>query len=68
MLKEANSLAHDITYDDVWFALLLMKEADLADGKQWEKLAVLVIGDEMISNWKDNVVQVKFKCQAKRDW
>jgi hypothetical protein len=41
MLKAANSSAHDITHDDIWLALLLMKEVNVADGKHWEKLALL---------------------------
>lgn len=67
VLKNANSLARDITYDDVWLALLLMKEADVADGKRWEKLAVLVIDNEVVSSWRSNQECVKFKSKAKRD-
>jgi hypothetical protein len=44
-----------------------MKEADVADGKQWEKFAVLVIDNEAVSSWQYNLQLVKSKCKAKRD-
>lgn len=66
-LKNANSLAHDITYDDIWLAIMLMKEANFADGERWEKLAALVTDNVVAATWESNNDCIKSVCQDKRD-
>ena len=66
-LKDANSLAHDISLNDIWQAVLLIKEVDLANGEQWEQLAILVMDDEALASWESNKQFINPICRAKRD-
>jgi hypothetical protein len=66
-LKDANSSAHDIGYNDIWLAILLMKEDDLAVGERWEKLAALVTGNEVVPAWESKKQDIKSSVQEKRD-
>ena len=66
-LKDANSLAHDISYSDVWQAISLMKEVGFENGEQWERLAVLVMDNEALTSWEANKQLIKPICQVKRE-
>jgi hypothetical protein len=68
LVKGANDSAHDMTHDDVWLALLLMKEVDVANGKQWEELAVLVIDDDAVSSWQPNQQPIKSRSKVESNW
>jgi hypothetical protein len=57
-----------MTHDDVWLALLLMKEVDVANGKQWEELAVLVIDDDAVSSWQPNQQPIKSRSKVESNW
>ena len=67
ILKDANSLAHDLMLGDLWLAIVILKELDLTNGEQWEHLAVLVTDDEAVDSWQSNFQQVKGICKEKRD-
>lgn len=67
MLKDANSLAHDVTYDDIWLAIQLMKKTNVEDGEKWEKIASLVTDVEVVSTWESNDQEIKDVCRAKRN-
>ena len=66
-LKEANLAAHDVTLDDLLDTLVIIKEADIVDGLNWENLSKLVTGANTISQWKGDLGLVKSTCKAKRD-
>jgi hypothetical protein len=66
-LKVANASAHDISFDDAYMALDLMKQEDVEKAKHWQDLAMLLTDETDVTSWRGKEKLVKEACQAKRN-
>ena len=65
-LKVANAAAHEISFDDVFHALLAMRRADLSNGILWTNLCTKLFGNDSVASWKGNNTKVAQVALAQR--
>ena len=66
ILKSANRLAHKLTYDDVFIALMLLREDNPREAEIFEGLVVRLTDHIDMAKWKGNLCLVKEDCLMKR--
>jgi len=58
VLKLANATAHEISFNDVFRALIAMRRADSSNGIVWTNLCMKLFGDNDAASWKGNMTLV----------
>jgi hypothetical protein len=68
ILKGANAMVHEITFNDVRIALELLQEKDVTAARFWEHLVVFLTDDEDIMDRTVNRTETKVKkvCKEKQ--
>ena len=69
----ANIFTHDVTFDDAWLMLEMLKESDVgldatdvtAEVQRWVGLVVLLTDNADVASWRDNLDSVSAACGAK---
>lgn len=64
-LKVANAAAHEISFNDVFCALVAMRRADLSNGILWTNLCTK-LGNDSVASWKGDKTKVAQVAVAQR--
>lgn len=59
IIKTSNASVHDLTYNDVYHALLLILVDNPGEGAVWVKLCEKVLGKGNMISWRDNNSKIK---------
>lgn len=66
VLATANKDVHDITYDDIFTALEILKKENPAGAEAWEQLVGVLTDRTDAAEWKGDVGEVKDDFLVKR--